>query len=73
MPNKWSAPKCRSNYAGEQPTPVFKMPNGTPEIVALWKAFLHREHIEDIKKIYVCLKQSHFSIPQQDGTRLEVS
>ena len=79
MPNKCSAPKCRSNYAGEQPTPVFKIPDGPPEIVALWKAFLHREHIEDIKKIYVCLKhfqdedvETHFSIPQPDGTRLEV-
>ena len=34
MPNKCSAPGCRSNYAGEAYTPVFKMPNGPSELVS---------------------------------------
>ena len=58
MPNKCSAPGCRSNYDGEPHTPIFKIPNGPPHIVYQWKRFLHREFIEEIKKIYVCLK--HF-------------
>ena len=40
MPNTSSAPKCTSNYAGEHPKPVFKMPDCPTEIVTLWKAFL---------------------------------
>ena len=58
MTNKCSVPGCRSNYDGEPHTPIFKIPNGPPHIVYQWKRFLHREFIEEIKKIYVCLK--HF-------------
>ena len=79
MPNRCSAPGCRSNYSGETPTPVFKMPSGPPQLVTKWKSFLHRENIEDIKNIHVCLKHFHdedvetyFVIPQPDGTNLEV-
>ena len=79
MPNRCSAPGCRSNYSGETPTPVFKMPNGPPQLVSQWKSFLHRENVEDIKNVHVCLKhfhdedvETHFLIPQPDGTKLEV-
>ena len=79
MPNRCSAPGCRSNYSGETPTPVFKMPSGPPQLVTKWKSFLHRENIEDIKNIHVRLKHFHdedvetyFVIPQPDGTNLEV-
>ena len=55
------------------------MPKGPPQLVAQWKSFLHRENIEDLKNIHVCLKHFHdeyvetyFSIPQPDGTKLEV-
>ena len=78
MPNKCSAPGCRSNYDGEPHTPIFKIPNGPPHIVYQWKRFLHREFIEEIKKIYVCLKhfrdedvEIFFNIPQPDGSILQ--
>ena len=55
------------------------MPSGPPQLVTKWKSFLHRENIEDIKNIHVCLKHFHdedvetyFVIPQPDGTNLEV-
>ncbi|KAI6658899.1 hypothetical protein LOD99_10910 [Oopsacas minuta] len=51
MPNKCSAPGCRSNYDSEPHTPIFKMPNGPPHIVSKWKQFLHTECIEEIKKM----------------------
>ena len=51
------------------------MPNGPPHRVSQWKQFLHREFIEEIKKIYVCVKhfrdedvENVFSIPQPDGS-----
>ncbi|KAI6656636.1 hypothetical protein LOD99_11278 [Oopsacas minuta] len=56
MLNKCSAPGCRSNYEGEPHTPIFKMLSGPPRIVSQWKQFLHREFIEEIKRIYVCLQ-----------------
>ena len=78
MPNKCSAPGCRSNYDGEPHTPIFKIPNGPPHIVYQWKRFLHREFIEEIKKNYVCLKhfrdedvEIFFNIPQPDGSILQ--
>ena len=78
MPNKCSAPGCRSNYDGEPHTPIFKMPNRPPHIVSQWKRFLHREFIEEIRKIYVCLKhfrdedvEFFFNIPQPDGSILQ--
>ena len=76
--NKCFAPGCRCNYDGEPHTPIFKMPNGPPHIVSQWKQFLHREFIEEIKKIYVCVKhfraedvENFFSIPQPDGSILQ--
>ncbi|KAI6649035.1 hypothetical protein LOD99_6918 [Oopsacas minuta] len=59
-------------------TPIFKIPIGPPHIVSQWKQFLHRECIEEIKKIYLCLKhfreediEFFFSIPQPDGSILQ--
>ena len=43
MPNRCSAPGCRSNYAGEPYTPVFKLPRGPPELVQQWLNGLCRE------------------------------
>ena len=79
MPNKCSAPGCRSNYAGESYTPVFKLPTCPPDLVNQWLRALSREGIEDLKNIYVCAKhflpediETNFSIPQLDGSVLEI-
>ncbi|KAI6651128.1 Transposable element P transposase [Oopsacas minuta] len=79
MPNRCSAPGCRSNYAGEPYTPVFKLPNGPPDLVNRWHRALCREGIRDLKNVFVCSKhfldeeiQTSFSIHQPDGTYLEV-
>ncbi|KAI6650008.1 hypothetical protein LOD99_6223 [Oopsacas minuta] len=78
MPSICSAPGCRFNYDGEPHTPIFRMPNDPPHIVSQWKEFLQKEPIEEIMKIYVCLKHSRdedidvfFSIPQPDGSILQ--
>ena len=79
MPNKCSAPGCRSNYAGEPYTPVFKLPSGPPELVNLWLRALCREDVRDLKHVFVCSKhfldeeiQTNFSLLQPDGSYLEV-
>ena len=79
MPNKCSAPGCRSNYAGESYTPVFKLPTCPPDLVNQWLRALSREGIEDLKNIYVCAKhflpediETNYSIPQLDGSVLEI-
>ena len=46
MPNTCSAPKCRSDYAGEPTKPVFNMPDRPPEI-----AFLSREILKIVKEL----------------------
>ncbi|KAI6650086.1 Transposable element P transposase [Oopsacas minuta] len=79
MPNTCSAPGCRSNYAGEPYTPVFKLSNGPPDLVNRWHRALCGEGIRDLKNVFVCSKhfldeeiQTSFSIHQPDGTYLEV-
>ena len=79
MPNKCSASGCRSNYAGESYTPVFKLPTCPPDLVNQWLRALSREGIEDLKNIYACAKHFHhedieinFSMPQLDGSVLEI-
>ena len=79
MPNKCSAPGCRSNYAGEPYTPVFKLPSGPPELVNLWLRALCREDVRDLKHVFVCSKhfldeeiQTNYSLLQPDGSYLEV-
>ena len=77
MPNKCSALSCRSNYDGEPHTPIFKMLNDQPCIVSHRKRFLHRQRIDEIRKIYVCLqhfrdeeRRSYSSNIQPDGSIL---
>ena len=57
MPNRCSAPGCRSNYDDEPYTPVFRLPVDK-DIVQEWLQSLHREGINDLKNIFVCAK--HF-------------
>ena len=57
MPNKCSAPGCRSNYDGEPYTPVFKLPQNNDMAQERLHA-LHRVGISDLKCVYVCAK--HF-------------
>ena len=54
MPNRRSAPGCRSNYAGEPYTPVFRLPREPPELVQQWLKALCREGVEDFVNIHVC-------------------
>ena len=75
MPNRCSAPGCRSNYTGEPYTPVFKLPRGPPELVQQWLKALCREGVEDLKNIHVCAEhfsdvdiETTYSIAQADGT-----
>ena len=79
MSNRFSAPGCRSNYAGEPYTPVFMLPSGPPELVNSRLRALCREDIRELKNVFLCFKQfldeniqSSFSILQPDGSYLEV-
>ena len=75
MPNRCSAPGCRSNYTGEPYTPIFKLPRGPPELVQKWLRALCREGVENLQKVHVCAKhfsevdiETTYSIAQADGT-----
>ena len=57
MPN-CSAPCCEDNYTPEDPVPVFKLPDGPPELGHAWIRALHRDDISDPKMVYVYAK--HF-------------
>ena len=59
MPNQCSAPGSRSNYRGEPYTQVFKLPATPPELRDQWMNALHRENIETLKNIYVCVHHFH--------------
>ena len=48
MPN-CSAPGCKGNYTPEDRVPVFKLPEGPPELRHAWIRALHREDIADLK------------------------
>ena len=70
-----SATGCRSNYAGEPYTPVFKLPRGPHELVQQSLNGLCREGVEDLKNILVCAKhfsdvdiEATYSMAQADGT-----
>ena len=74
MPNRCSAPGCRSNYDGEPYTPVFRLPVDK-DIVQEWLQSLHREGINDLKNIFVCAKHfrsedviTEVDITQPDGS-----
>ena len=57
MPN-CSAPGCRGNYTPEDRVPVFKLPDGPPELRHAWTRALHRDDIAHLKTVYVYAK--HF-------------
>lgn len=74
MPNRCSAPGCRSNYDGEPYTPVFRLPVDK-DIAQEWLRSLHREGVDDLKNIFVCAKHfrsedviTEVDIPQPDGS-----
>ena len=78
MPN-CSAPGCRGNYTPEDRVPVFKLPDGPPELRHAWIRALHRDDIADLKTVYVCAKhfqkediQYFHTVPRGDGTSYEV-
>ena len=78
MPN-CSAPGCKGNYTPEERVPVFKLPEGPPEIRHAWKRALHREDIANLKNVYVCSKhflkediELYHTVPKGDGTFCEV-
>ena len=78
MPN-CSAPGCRGNYTPEDRVPVFKLPDGPPELRHAWIRALHRDDISDLKMVYVCAKhfqkediQYFHTVPRGDGTSYEV-
>ena len=57
----------------------FLLPTCPPDLVNQWLRALSREGIEDLKNIYVCAKhflpediETNFSIPQLDGSVLEI-
>ena len=75
MPIRYSAPGCRSNYASEPYTPVFRLPRAPPVLVQQWLKAICREGVEDLVNIHVCAKhfsevdiETTYSIPQADGT-----
>ena len=59
MPNQCSAPGCRSNYRREPYTPVFKLPATPTTLHDQWLNALHRENIDTLKHIYVCMHHFH--------------
>ena len=57
MPNKCSAPNCKSNYYPDDPyIPVFELPNQPEELRQLWFNALHRENITALKHVYIFAK-----------------
>ena len=78
MPN-CSAPGCRGNYTPEDRVPVFKLPDGPPELRHARIRDLHRDDISDLKMVYVRAKhfqkedlQYFHTVPRGDGTSYEV-
>ena len=49
-----SAPGCWGNYTPEDSVPVFKLPDGPPEIRHAWIRPLHRDDISELK-IVMCV------------------
>ena len=63
----------------EDRVPVFKLPDGPPELRHAWTRALHRDDIADLKTVYVCAKhfqkediQYFHTVPRGDGTSYEV-
>ena len=79
MPNTCSAPGCKSNYNPEDRIPVFRMPQQPDELRQSWIRALHREDLDNLKTVFVCVK--HFreedieythKVPNGDGTYREL-
>ena len=76
MPNRCSAPNCKSNYFPSDPyIPVFKLPNETEEIRKQWFYALRRENISDLKHVFACIHhddvERKYKIHNQDGSLSE--
>ena len=78
MPNRCSAPRCKSNYDNEAQVPVFRVPLIPDEVRHGWLRSPHRDSLDELKTVYVCSK--HFKdgnieythkIPNGDGTYRE--
>ena len=80
MPNRCSAPNCKSNYyPGDPYIPVFKLPNEPEEIRKQWFNALRRENISELKHVFVCIHHFHdndvertYKIPNPDGSLSEI-
>ena len=80
MPNKCSAPNCKSNYYPDDPyIPVFELPNQPEELRQQWFNALHRENITALKHVYACIHHFReddidrtYKIPNPDGSFTEV-
>ena len=79
MPSSCSAPSCKSNYYKDERVPVFKLPPKPDQLRHARLQALHREDIEDLKAVNVCVK--HFregdieythKVPNGDGTYREI-
>ena len=75
MPSACSAPGCTSNYYPNERVHIFRMPDNPPELKQAWIRALHREDIDRLKVVNVCIK--HFreedveyfhKVPNGDGT-----
>ena len=79
MPNRCSAPRCKSNYDNEEQVPVFRVPLKPDELRHAWLRSLHREGLDELKVVYVCSKhfkdgdiEYTYKIPNGDGTYREI-
>lgn len=75
MPSPCSAPGCTSNYYPDDRVHIFRLPENPPELKRAWIRALHREDIDRLKVVNVCIK--HFreedveyfhEVPNGDGT-----
>ena len=71
--------RCRTVLPLDVRVPVFKLPEGPPEVRHAWIRALHREDIASLKNVYVCSKhflkediELYHTVPKGDGTFYEV-
>ena len=79
MPNKCSAPGCRSNYDPTDRIPMFTMPQKPDELRRAWIQALRRDDIDKLKVMYVCSKhfredevETSHRVPNGDGSYREI-
>ena len=58
MPSNCSSSGCRSNYNKDERIPVLKLPQTPDQLRHAWLRALHRDDIDKLKVVYVCVK--HF-------------